>query len=394
MPTSHSLSPSLPHSLTFEVLRTCPATSARLGQMVTARGVVVDTPVFMPVGTQATVKAMTQQELAAMGYRLILGNTYHLHLRPGEGLLQRAGGLHGFMGWDGALLTDSGGFQVFSLADLRKITEEGVAFKSYLDGSSHFFSPEGVIDIQWVIGADIIMAFDECTPYPATVEEARRSMERTHRWEARCRDRWEELRSGVSDVRVPALFGIVQGSVYPELRAESAAAVAALDLPGNAIGGVSVGEPIPAMREVVALTTPLLPAEKPRYLMGVGTPEDILESVACGIDMFDCVLPSRLGRNGSAYTSRGRINIKGSRYTEDFGPVDPDCDCLACRHYSAAYIRHLYKSDEILAARLLTTHNLHFYHALMAGTRAALAEDRFPEYRQGFLARYRGITES
>jgi queuine tRNA-ribosyltransferase len=378
--------------------------------MVTSRGVVVETPVFMPVGTQGTVKAMTQQELAAMGYRLILGNTYHLHLRPGEALIQRAGGLHGFMSWDGAILTDSGGFQVFSLADLRKITEEGVAFKSYLDGSSHFFSPEGVIDIQWAIGADIIMAFDECTPYPATIDEARRSMERTHRWEARCRDRWEELRSGVSGVGgrgpstdfgptpdtrhpTPALFGIVQGSVYPELRAESAAAIAALDLPGNAIGGVSVGEPIPAMREVVEFTTPLLPAGKPRYLMGVGTPEDLLESVACGIDMFDCVLPSRLGRNGSAYTSRGRINIKGSRYTEDFGPVDPDCDCLACRHYSAAYIRHLYKSDEILAARLLTTHNLHFYHTLMAGMRAALAEDRFPEYRRAFLGRYRETGE-
>jgi queuine tRNA-ribosyltransferase len=390
--------------------------------MVTTRGAVIETPVFMPVGTQGAVKAMTQQELAEIGYRLILGNTYHLHLRPGEALIRRAGGLHGFMGWDGAILTDSGGFQVFSLAGLRKISEEGVAFKSYLDGSPHFFSPEGVMDIQWALGADIIMAFDECTPYPCPPEEARRSMERTHRWEARCRDRWESLRSGGqgSGVRgqgptntggetpasspfscreplltpdpsplTPALFGIVQGSVYPELRAESAAAVAELDLPGNAIGGVSVGEPIAAMREVVAHTAPLLPAGKPRYLMGVGTPEDILESVACGIDMFDCVLPSRLGRNGSAYTSRGRINIKGARYTDDFGPVDPDCHCPACRHYSAAYVRHLYKSNEILAARLLTIHNLFFYHTLMAGIRAALAEDRFPEYRRAFLGRYR-----
>jgi len=362
---------------------------------------------------------MTQQELWEIGYPLILGNTYHLHLRPGEGLIERAGGLHRFIGWEGAILTDSGGFQVFSLQDLRKISEEGVAFKSYLDGSAHFFSPEAVMDIQWALGADIIMAFDECTPYPCAIDEARRSMERTHRWEVRCEERWEALRSGVRrsafgvgsecptpsdeeqtpnaerrtpNAEDPALFGIVQGSVYPELRAESAAAVAALNLPGNAIGGVSVGEPNAAMREVVEFTTPLLPEEKPRYLMGVGTPEDLLESVACGVDMFDCVLPSRLGRNGSAYTSHGRINIKGSRYTEDFGPVDPDCDCLACRHYSAAYIRHLYKSDEILAARLLTTHNLHFYHALMAGIRGALSEDQFPEYRRSFLARYREAT--
>jgi queuine tRNA-ribosyltransferase len=357
--------------------------------MVTTRGVVIETPVFMPVGTQGTVKAMTQQELAEIGYRLILGNTYHLHLRPGEALIRRAGGLHRFIGWDGALLTDSGGFQVFSLAGLRKITEEGVAFKSYLDGSAHFFSPEVVIDIEWALGADIIMAFDECPPYPCPLEEARRSMERTHRWERRCRDRWLSLCAAEDSPFTPALFGIVQGSVYPELRSESAAAVAELGLPGNAIGGVSVGEPTAAMREVVAHTAPLLPGDRPRYLMGVGTPEDLLESVACGIDMFDCVLPSRLGRNGSAYTSRGRINIKGSRYTEDFGPVDPDCDCLACRHYSAAYIRHLYKCDEILAARLLTTHNLHFYHALMAGIRSSLAEGCFPEYRRAFLARYR-----
>jgi queuine tRNA-ribosyltransferase len=398
--------------VTFELLARCSKTRARLGRMTTARGVVVETPVFMPVGTQGTVKAMTQQELWEMGYRLILGNTYHLHLRPGEALIRRAGGLQRFIGWEGAILTDSGGFQVFSLADLRKITEEGVAFKSYLDGSPHFFSPEAVIDIQWAIGADIVMAFDECTHYPCTPEEARRSMERTHRWEARCRDRWASLCSGVRcpefgvpaeepdnpapntehrtpNTAPPALFGIVQGSVYPELRAESAAAVAALELPGNAIGGVSVGEPLEAMREVVGLTAPLLPAEKPRYLMGVGTPEDLLESVAAGIDMFDCVLPSRLGRNGSAYTSRGRINIKAFRYTEEFGPVDPHCDCLACRHYSAAYIRHLYKSDEILAARLLTIHNLHFYHALMAGIRRSLAEDSFPESRRAFLARYR-----
>jgi queuine tRNA-ribosyltransferase len=378
----------------------------------------------MPVGTQGTVKAMSQQELAEIGFSLILGNTYHLHLRPGEALIQRAGGLHRFIGWDGAILTDSGGFQVFSLTHLRKITEEGAAFKSYLDGSAHMFTPEAVVDIQLALGSDILMAFDECSPYPCPIDVARAAMERTHRWAARCRERWvsrvgyeEEVSprrhgdtenstererresSSVSFSVSPclrgeyaplrsALFGIVQGSVYPELRTESAQAIGALDLPGNAIGGVSVGEPKEAMEEVVAHTAPLLPEEKPRYLMGVGTPEDLLYAVGCGIDLFDCVLPTRLGRNGSVYTTYGRVNLKGSRFTEDFGPIDPECDCWACRSYSAAYMRHLYKSDEILASRLLTYHNLAFYHRLMSGIRAALDADRFPEFRREFLAKY------
>jgi queuine tRNA-ribosyltransferase len=401
----------------FDLLRRCPATGARRGRL-TLPHAVVETPVFMPVGTQGTVKAMSQQELAEIGFRLILGNTYHLHLRPGEELIRRAGGLHRFIGWDGALLTDSGGYQVFSLTHLRRLSEEGVAFKSYLDGSDHLFTPEAVIDIQLALGADIIMAFDECPPYPCERPNVRAAMERTHRWAARCKARfassarcavrgaqWEEpvahelTASEASDspsaprtahcAPCTALFGIVQGGVYPELRAESARAITELDFPGNAIGGVSVGEPKEAMEEVVASTAPLLPEEKPRYLMGVGTPEDLLQAVACGIDMFDCVLPTRLGRNGSAYTTYGRINLKNARFTDDFGPIDPECSCWACRSYTAAYMRHLYKSDEILAARLLTHHNLAFYHRLMAGIRAALEEDRFPEFRRDFLAKYR-----
>jgi queuine tRNA-ribosyltransferase len=371
--------------VTFELLRRCPATGARRGRLILPHAV-VETPVFMPVGTQGTVKAMSQQELAEIGFRLILGNTYHLHLRPGEALIERAGGLHRFIGWDGALLTDSGGFQVFSLTHLRRVSEEGVAFKSYLDGSDHLFTPEAVIDIQLRLGADIIMAFDECPPYPCERPAVRAAMERTHRWAARCKAHWlaHSPRRPVS-----SLFGIVQGGVHPELRAESARAIAELEFPGNAIGGVSVGEPKEEMEEVVAGTAPLLPEEKPRYLMGVGTPEDLLHAVACGIDMFDCVLPTRLGRNGSVYTTYGRVNLKGSRFTDDFRPIDPECACWACRNYTAAYMRHLYKSDEILAARLLTYHNLAFYHRLMSGIRDALESDRFPEFRRDFLVKYR-----
>lgn len=341
----------------------------------------------MPVGTQGTVKAMSQQELAELGFGIILGNTYHLHLRPGESLIRRAGGLHGFIGWNGAILTDSGGFQVFSLEDLRKIKEEGVLFRSHIDGSEHFFSPESVMDVQFALGSDIIMAFDECAPYPAEYAYAEAAMERTHRWAARCRDHWRARRDAEPEL-YGQLFGIVQGSTYLDLRTRSAAAIADLDLPGNAIGGVSVGEPKESMFEIVEHTTPLLPREKPRYLMGVGTPIDLLDGVRAGIDMFDCVLPSRLGRNGSAYTSLGRINVKNARYTDDFNPVDPNCREWCCRNYSAAYIRHLYKADEILAARILSYHNVSFYGRLMEGIRAALEADRFLEFRREFIARY------
>ncbi|MCL6581055.1 MAG: tRNA guanosine(34) transglycosylase Tgt, partial [Firmicutes bacterium] len=292
----------------------------RAGILETAHGPVL-TPVFMPVGTQGSVKGVSPRDLRELGAQIILANTYHLHLRPGEDLVREAGGLHAFMGWDGPILTDSGGYQVFSLADLRHISEEGVAFKSFLDGSDHLFTPETVIDIQLALGADLLMAFDECPPYPCERNAARAAMERTHRWAARCKARWLERSSSA------ALFGIVQGSVYPELRAESARAIADLDLPGNAIGGVSVGEPKELMEEVVAHTTPLLPEEKPRYLMGVGTPEDLLVAVGFGIDMFDCVLPTRTARTGSALTWEGRLNLRNAIHARDPRPLDESCDC-------------------------------------------------------------------
>jgi queuine tRNA-ribosyltransferase len=370
----------------FDLLKTASDSDARLGLLHTAHGV-VETPVFMPVGTQGSVKAISQQELWEMGYRMILGNTYHLHLRPGEELIRRAGGLHGFIGWDGAMLTDSGGFQVYSLEDLRKITEEGVEFRSHVDGSRRFFSPEGVMDIQLALGADVIMAFDECAPYPSTHEYAEAAMERTHRWAVRCRDHWQRRRDEEPSL-YSQLFGIVQGGTYSDLRARSAARITELDFPGIAIGGVSVGEPKESMFETIHHTAPLLPREKPRYLMGVGTPVDLLDAVRAGIDMFDCVIPSRLGRNGSAYTSIGRINIKNSRFTEHFGPVDPNCREWCCRNYSAAYVRHLYKCDEIMAARILSYHNLSFYVRLMEGIREAIREDRFLQFRRDFLSRY------
>lgn len=364
----------------FEVLRESSETRARRGRLVTPHAV-IETPVFMPVGTQATVKAVTQEELLEIGYSIILGNTYHLYLRPGHNLIARVGGLHKFMNWPRAILTDSGGYQVFSLEHIRKIEDGGVIFKSYIDGSEHVFTPERVIEIQESIGADIIMVFDECPPYPSTREYAEESMERTHAWAARCK--------AAQTKEDQALFGIIQGSTYEDLRVRSAIAISEMDFPGIAIGGVSVGEPKESMLQVVEWTEPHIPREKPRYLMGVGTPEDLLDAVARGIDMFDCVLPTRLGRNGSLYTTYGRINIKNARFTEDFGPVDPECDCRTCKNYSAAYIRHVYKSDEILAAMLATYHNLHFYHRLMEGVRQALEQDNFVQFRHEFLNKYR-----
>ncbi|MHB0913242.1 MAG: tRNA guanosine(34) transglycosylase Tgt [Armatimonadota bacterium] len=362
----------------FEVTANSSETAARLGRLHTPHAV-IETPVFMPVGTQGTVKAMSQEELWEMGYRIILGNTYHLYLRPGHGLLRDAGGLHRFINWGGAMLTDSGGYQVFSLSDLRHIGDDGVIFKSYIDGSEHLFTPERVMEIEGAIGADIIMAFDECPPYPSTYEYARAATERTHNWALRCR---ASASSG------QALFGIVQGGGYRDLREWSAEFIAALDLPGNAIGGVSVGEPKEEMHRVVEWTAPILPREKPRYLMGVGTPLDIIDFVMQGIDMFDCVLPTRLGRNGSMYTTYGRINIKNARFADDLSPLDPECDCWACRNYTRAYIRHLYKAGEILAARLATFHNLYFYQRVIRGIREAIAADRLAAFRREFLAKY------
>jgi queuine tRNA-ribosyltransferase len=363
----------------FELLETDTTSAARRGRMDLGR-VVVETPVFMPVGTQATVKAMTPDEVWEIGYRLLLANTYHLYLRPGAELIERAGGIHRFMAWKGGVLTDSGGYQVFSLRDLRRVGDDGVRFRSHLDGTEHTFTPEGVMRIEEQIGADVIMAFDECPPYPTTLEYARESMVRTHAWAKRCREAHQ------TD---SLLFGIVQGSVYPELRRESAEYIASLDFPGNAIGGTSVGEPREAMLEAVEICAPLLPANKPRYLMGVGMPLDILDAVARGMDMFDCVLPTRMGRNGTAFTTYGRANIKAARYREEFGPLDPECPCPVCQRYSAAYLRHLYKAGEILSARLLTYHNLSFYYRLMAGIREALDTGHFSDFRREFEGKYR-----
>lgn len=363
----------------FDILAKDHGTRARRGRLHLNHGT-VETPVFMPVGTQGTVKAMSQEELADMGFQIILGNTYHLYLRPGHELIRSVGDLHKFINWRGNILTDSGGFQVFSLEHIRKIGEDGVVFRSYVDGSYHEFTPERVMEIQSALGTDIVMAFDECAPYPCTEDYAREAMVRTHEWAKRSLDSHDPNQ---------AFFGIIQGSVYPELRRQSAQFIASLDTDGIAIGGVSVGEGKELMMNAVDWSVPHLPEHKPRYLMGVGTPEDIIDSVVRGIDMFDCVLPTRLGRNGSLYTSQGRINIKNNKFIDDFSPVDPECDCWCCRNYSAAYLRHLYKCDEILASRLATYHNLYFYRTLMIRIREAIEQNRLTEYRKEFLAKYR-----
>ena len=365
--------------INFELIATDPSTAARRGRLHLSHGT-VETPVFMPVGTQGTVKATSQEELIDMGYQIILGNTYHLYLRPGHELIASAGGLHKFINWPRPILTDSGGFQVFSLEHIRKIGEDGVVFRSYVDGSYHEFTPERVMEVQSALGADIVMAFDECAPYPCDFDYAKGAMERTHRWAER---------SLAARDPCQAFFGIVQGSVYPDLREESARFIASLGADGIAIGGVSVGEGKDLMMKAVELSVPHLPEAKPRYLMGVGTPEDILDSVIRGIDMFDCVLPTRLGRSGSLYTSQGRVNIKNNRFIADFSPIDPECDCWCCRNYSAAYLRHLYKCDEILASRLATYHNLRFYAVLMERIREAITEGRLADYRREFLMKYR-----
>jgi queuine tRNA-ribosyltransferase len=339
----------------------------------------IETPIFMPVGTQATVKAMTPEELQEAGAQIILANTYHLYLRPGHTLIDRLGGLHGFMNWKGPILTDSGGFQVFSLGELRKISEEGVRFRSHIDGSAHFISPETAIEIQESLGSDIIMCFDECPPYPADFAYVRRSMELTGRWARRCKE--VHRREG------QALFGIVQGGMYPELRKESATQLREIGFDGYALGGLSVGEEKQVMHEMLEQCAPFLPEDQPRYVMGIGAPEDLVEAVHCGYDMFDCVMPTRNARNGMLFTSRGRINIKGAIYAEDQSPLDPDCSCYVCRNYSRAYLRHLFRSREILASRLNTWHNLHYFLNLMAEARRAIAEDRFNEFRSDFYRR-------
>ena len=364
--------------LTFEVKQRSGQTAARLGRIRTLHGE-IDTPAFMPVGTQATVKTLTPEEVRSTGAQIILSNTYHLYLRPGHELVRGQGGLHRFMHWDGPILTDSGGFQVFSLAPLRKITEEGATFKSYLDGSTHTLTPEKVMEIENALGADIIMAFDECTPYPCEHDYARSSMERTTRWAERCQA--AHLRSDEQ-----SLFGIVQGSTYPDLRREHARRITALDLPGYGIGGLSVGEPKPVMYEILEETVPLLPLDRPRYLMGVGSPDALIEGALRGVDMFDCVLPTRIARHGQAFTSLGKVVIRNAEYGQDPGPLDPACDCYTCRNYSRAYLRHLFKAEEILGLRLVSLHNLRYLGRLMAELRQAIAAGTELAFRESFYA--------
>ena len=373
----------------YELVATDPKTGARAGVLHTPHGD-IETPVFMPVGTQATVKTLSQQDLLTLDASIILGNAYHLYLRPGHERIERFGGLHGFMNWPRPILTDSGGFQVFSLQDLRKITEDGVRFKSHLDGSAHLFTPESVMDIEHGLGADIIMAFDECTPYPATEEYARDSMERTQRWAERCLHRHEELQAiQVAAGRPPqALFGIVQGGVYAHLRQQSARALVALDLPGYAIGGLAVGEPRADMLATLEGTIPELPAHKPRYLMGVGLPQDLIDGVSRGIDMFDCVIPTRNARNSTLFTSTGRVRMKNAMHADDPAPLDAACVCPTCTTYHRGYLRHLFQTNEILGLHLATYHNIHFFLDLMRQMRSAIIAGCFTDWRQAFFATY------
>ena len=360
-------------------------TKARAGLIVTTHGM-VETPVFMPVGTQGTVKTVSPHELEDLGAQILLGNTYHLYLRPGDGLIGEAGGLHRFMGWNHPILTDSGGFQVFSLSGLRKITDDGVRFQSHLDGSYHVFTPEMVIDVQVRIGADILMVFDECSAYPCADQDAVKANDRTIRWAERCLRRFNQ---GREDFQYPRfLFGIAQGGIYPSIRRDSAERLIEMGFDGYAIGGLAVGEPKAVMMETVDLCTGLFPEDKPRYLMGVGKPEDIVEAIALGVDMFDCVIPTRNGRNGTVYTRSGRMVIKGKAFERDFQPIEATCGCYTCRHFSRAYLRHLIHANETLGLRLATIHNLHFYTNLVGEARAAVLESRFSEWKKAFFDVY------
>ncbi|MEK4799152.1 tRNA guanosine(34) transglycosylase Tgt [Thermoactinomyces sp. FSL K6-2592] len=366
----------------YELIKTCKQSGARLGRLHTPHGT-IDTPIFMPVGTQATVKTMSPEELKEMNAQIILSNTYHLFLRPGHDIVREAGGLHAFMNWDRPILTDSGGFQVFSLSKLRDITEEGVTFRSHISGEKLFIGPEKAMEIQNALGADIIMAFDECPPYPADREYVKASTERTYRWLKRCMKAHQRPAE-------QALFGIVQGGMYQNLREESARQLVDLDLPGYAVGGLSVGESKELMYEVLDYTTPLLPGHKPRYLMGVGSPDALIEGSIRGIDMFDCVLPTRIARNGTAMTSQGRVVVRNAKYARDFTALDPECDCYTCRNYTKAYLRHLIKADETFGLRLITYHNLYFLLELMKHVRQAILEDRLLDFRDAFMMKYYG----
>lgn len=359
-------------SLSFSLLRRDEASAARLGMLELSHGGSIDTPAFMPVGTRAAIKAVSPEEVWGLGFRLILANAYHLYLRPGHEIVHSHGGLHRFMNWPGAILTDSGGFQVFSLAGLRKVTEEGVEFRSHIDGSSHLFTPEKSVEVQEAVGSDVIMCLDDVVGYPAERESALLAAHRTTRWARRCLDAKKSVD--------PALFGIVQGSLFLDLRKQSAEDLVSLELDGYAVGGLSVGEPREIMLEMIEATVPLLPERSPRYVMGIGKPRDILDGVLRGVDLFDCVLPTRNARNGMLFTSLGPLNIRNARYRDDPRPVDPCCSCPLCRNYSRSYVRHLFQEKEIFGHRLCTIHNLSFYSKMMEGIRKALRENRLAAF--------------
>ena len=366
----------------FRLVKTCGG--ARAGELHTAHGAIV-TPVFLPVGSQATVRTLTPEEVRDLGFDMVLANTYHLYLRPGIDAVREMGGLHRFMAWDGAILTDSGGYQVFSLAPFRRVADEGVTFRSHVDGSQHFLTPELAVRYQEALGSDVMMVLDECAAHDASREKIAAAMERTHRWAERCRRAWG---------RDNALYAIVQGGLFPDLRWQSAETLAALDFPGYGIGGLSLGEPKEVTLEMVSLSTSCLPENKPRYLMGVGAPEDIVEGVGRGIDIFDSALPTRVARNGAIFTRHGRINIRRPAYVKLDAPLDPGCDCYTCRTFTAAYVSHLFRSEELLALRLATIHNLRFIANLVRGLRGAILDGTFAAFRDAFLAEYRPTDEA
>lgn len=372
-------------SFSFHIDHKDKTTAARKGTILTPHGA-INTPAFMPVGTQATVKSLTPEDLVDLGAEVVLANTYHLYLRPGHERIKRLGGLHSFMNWNQPILTDSGGYQIYSLSSLRNIEEDGVSFQSHIDGSRHLISPERAIEIQEALGADIIMCFDECAPYPSTYEYTKKSMDLTTRWAERCKNAQTNTDQ--------ALFGIVQGGMFPDLREHSARQLVDLDFPGYALGGLSVGEPKELMHQMVHHTVPCLPEEKPRYLMGVGTPQDILESVKRGVDLFDCVMPTRHARNGMLFTTFGSVVIKNAQYADDPSPIDPACTCYTCRNYSRAYLRHLFMAKEMLASRLNTIHNLAYYQSLMKGLRDAIeSDDGVEEFSTRFYAKMTAAAE-
>jgi queuine tRNA-ribosyltransferase len=368
----------------FRLIETCPQTSARAGELLTPHAT-VPTPVFLPVGSQGAVKTLTPEEVKSLGFNIVLANTYHLYLRPGIGVIERLGGLHNFMGWDSVILTDSGGYQVFSLAPLRQVNDEGVIFRSHIDGSQHNFTPELAVQYQEALGADIIMALDECPAHDDSLDKVKKATERTHRWAERCLK--AHNRPG------QALYAIVQGGLFPELRRQSAEYLTSLDFPGYAIGGLSIGEPKKVTMTMVKETAAFLPENKPRYLMGVGSPEDIVESVARGCDIFDSAMPTRVARNGALFTWQGRVNITNAAYSNMEQPIVADCSCYACRNFSAAYLHHLFNAGELLAYRLATIHNLSFISELMAKIRGAIADGTFPGFRKDFLANYQPTDE-